>query len=85
MKVSSENLPIFDEISEVLRKVKLRGECRRVVVENLGEHLEVRAAVLVGKLSSSQLHEGDAETPHVSSDVVVRVAGVGGVNTLGLR
>ena len=52
-------------------------------LQDLGEHLEVRLAVPVGKVARRQLHQRDPQAPDVGADVVVGLGGVRRVDPLG--
>ena len=71
---------VVDKLAELDGEALVLGQAGRVVLYDLGEHLELCLAVLVGELSGGQLHQGDAEAPHVGPDVVVRLVGVGRID-----
>lgn len=55
-----------------------------IVATDPGEHLEVVLAVAVGEHAGGQLHQADAQRPHVRADVVVRPRRVRRVDALRL-
>lgn len=73
---------VFDEGLEVEGEAHAEGQQRRIFLQNFGQNLKVCLAVLVGKLSRGQLHQRDAEAPHVCPDVIVRFGGIWRVYSL---
>jgi len=70
--------PLDDEVAELLGKVETLavGQTRRLRVQHLGEHLEVRVASFVRGSRGGQLHQRYAQWPHIGANVVLWFLGV---------
>ena len=73
----------MDESSELCGEALVGRQAGRVLLDHLCQHLKLRLAVLVRELAGSELDQCDAEAPDVGPDVVVRLVGVGRVDSLG--
>ena len=81
----SKGWPLIFKISLLLTLLlDVKGQKKhQSYLQDLGEHLEVRLAVPVGKVPRRQLHQRDPQAPDVGADVVVGLGGVRRVDPLG--
>ena len=73
---------VMNEVSELLGESLVR-KTRRVVLNDLGEHLKLCFAVLVGELACRELDKSDTKTPDISPDIVIWLVGIGRIDPFG--